>query len=596
MAIRLIDTTTLCLTYFLGNIPRYAVLSHTWGADEISFQDMMAIGTSDSPAVAETFGYHKIVGACRLARGRGIGYVWVDTCCIDKTSSSELSEAINSMYRWYWDAEVCFALLPDFDPDLLSREVALSQCRWFTRGWCLQELIAPETVELYDGGWNRIGVKAEMTTLLSRITRIDERVLLDREAIASVPLGRRMSWAAARKTTRQEDTAYCLLGIFGVNMPMLYGEGSRAFLRLQEEIIKSTNDLSLFACDPYSLMGPRDEDEDETDEEAPTQRARDNDTPPEGSYCDLFARSPEAFAGCGALAGTGSNFRWNDAFSLTNRGLHFPRVKLRIEPSRGCYLLPLNCTLPGKSRRSAAVPQMMLLRKVGPHLFVKYFETAQKQGTDDDVFPEAQDVEIEEVYIITDFWSSSHTLQGRLVFADQYAIRIISNQGYQLSKTLQAFQRVPSSSRWDVARSQLLTSGESHIQGFWKLFPNLARPIVGAAQGFVPGNLKRATPCLLICGIGPSGKSSTPRAWVRLCSLSEWKLLEAEFGISITNGNDYASPLDTGKTMDHITVNTASGDPPLLVTARIRLEQVKVPRYFTLEIAFDGPRTDGTQS
>ncbi|KAF2180990.1 HET-domain-containing protein, partial [Zopfia rhizophila CBS 207.26] len=284
MSIRLIDTFTLSLNSFLGDIPPYAILSHTWMDEEISFQDMLAIENDPHHPASEKSGYAKVVATCRQASRKGIGYAWVDTCCIDKTSSSELSEAVNSMYQWYWNAEVCFALLADL-ADTTALEIALPKCRWFTRGWCLQELIAPKAVEFYDSRWNCIGVKVDSTALLSSITHIDEQVLVERSQIEKIPVGRRMSWAAKRKTTQLEDIAYCLLGIFNVHMPMLYGEGSRAFMRLQEEIVKTSNDLSLFAFSGRPRHGSY-------------------WTPAYGvpePYCDLFAGSPEDFAGCGSL-------------------------------------------------------------------------------------------------------------------------------------------------------------------------------------------------------------------------------------------------------------------------------------------------------
>ncbi|KAH8723088.1 heterokaryon incompatibility protein-domain-containing protein [Phaeosphaeriaceae sp. PMI808] len=284
MFIRLIDTFTLSLKSFLGNIPPYAILSHAWEDGEVSFQDMLAIGNDRYHPASEKAGYAKIVATCRQASRRGIGYAWVDTCCIDKTSSSELSEAINSMYQWYWNAEVCFALLADFD-DTTTLGVGLPKCRWFTRGWCLQELIAPKAVEFYEKRWNCIGAKVDLTALLSSITNIDEQVLVDRSQVEMIPVGRKMSWAARRKTTRLEDIAYCLLGIFNVHMPMLYGEGSRAFMRLQEEITRTSNDLTLFAFpnlpqydSHWSLAYGVSE-----------------------TYCNMFARSPDDFARCESL-------------------------------------------------------------------------------------------------------------------------------------------------------------------------------------------------------------------------------------------------------------------------------------------------------
>ncbi|KAF8865534.1 HET-domain-containing protein [Acephala macrosclerotiorum] len=223
--------------------PSYAILSHTWGPDneEVTFEDMTN-GTGKDKS-----GYAKIRYCGEQARQDGLQYFWIDTCCIDKSSSSELSEAINTMYHWYEKAEVCYALLSDFDGTSMEEGTALAACRWFTRGWCLQELIAPKNVEFFNSQWNFLGTRAQMAPLLSKITLIDLEVLVDNKVMEFFPVAHKMSWAARRETTREEDMAYCLLGIFDVNMPMLYGEGMKAFERLQEEIIKSSNDLSIFS-------------------------------------------------------------------------------------------------------------------------------------------------------------------------------------------------------------------------------------------------------------------------------------------------------------------------------------------------------------
>ncbi|KAK4446587.1 HET-domain-containing protein [Podospora aff. communis PSN243] len=245
---RLINTETLQLQEFYGTIPIYAILSHTWGDEEPSLEDFR------DPA-GSSAGHKKIHAACRQACADGLEYLWVDTCCIMKSSSAELSEAINSMFRWYKEAKVCYVYLVDFECqqgppiDPFGPESDISKCRWFTRGWTLQELIAPRDVRFYDKAWRFIGRKSDSMIKISNITGIDPVVLADssRDNLDNCPVARRMSWAARRQTTRPEDMAYCLMGLFDVNMPMLYGEGEKAFLRLQEEVIKRSNDLSMFA-------------------------------------------------------------------------------------------------------------------------------------------------------------------------------------------------------------------------------------------------------------------------------------------------------------------------------------------------------------
>jgi hypothetical protein len=161
------------------------------------------------------------------------------SCCIDKKSSAELSEAINSMYRWYNQAVTCYAFLADvsWTGDAVEIEAQLKSSRWFKRGWTLQELIAPRTVVFFSSEWRSLGTKSQLTSALSFITGIDPDYLEGKD-VKLASISKRMFWASSRNTTRTEDIAYCLLGIFDINMPLLYGEGKRAFRRLQEEILK----------------------------------------------------------------------------------------------------------------------------------------------------------------------------------------------------------------------------------------------------------------------------------------------------------------------------------------------------------------------
>ncbi|KAI4190564.1 MAG: hypothetical protein L6R41_000716 [Letrouitia leprolyta] len=238
---RLIHTSTLRPhNFYEQSIPPYAVLSHTWTDEEITLQEL------EQPSKHSQLGYAKVSTCCALALKEGWQYVWIDTCCIDKTSSAELSEAINSMYQWYKNAEVCYVYLVDvdWDPAISSDYGGFCRSRWFTRGWTLQELLAPASVVFYDRCWEEIGTRLSLQTQISTATCIPVNNLKE-PARASVAA--KMSWAAQRKTTRIEDIAYCLLGLFGVNMPLLYGEGSKAFMRLQEMILLNTSDESLFA-------------------------------------------------------------------------------------------------------------------------------------------------------------------------------------------------------------------------------------------------------------------------------------------------------------------------------------------------------------
>ncbi|TKW59575.1 Vegetative incompatibility protein HET-E-1 [Colletotrichum tanaceti] len=232
--------------------------------DEVTFQDIHNL-----PLAASKAGFAKIRGCCVQALRHDIAWAWVDSCCIDKTSSAELSEAINSMYSYYLHARVCFVYLDDVPPrgpaSALSSALPLSSppmdqlsslasSRWFTRGWTLQELIAPRRSIFYAVDWSRIGTKGMHSSerpfirALATISGIFESVLAKSRNPRDYSVAERMSWAAARRTTRDEDLAYCLMGLFGVSMPVLYGEGlASAFKRLQHHIIRTSPDESIFA-------------------------------------------------------------------------------------------------------------------------------------------------------------------------------------------------------------------------------------------------------------------------------------------------------------------------------------------------------------
>ncbi|OJJ78054.1 hypothetical protein ASPBRDRAFT_37273 [Aspergillus brasiliensis CBS 101740] len=252
---RLINVRTYRLEEFYNEqVPPYAILSHTWGSDqdEVSFRDMTERTTRSAERANATHWPIKLEGCCKQAAKDGLGYVWIDTCCIDKSNSVELGEAINSMFRWYREARTCYAYLSDVTDESVQTnphmESAFSGSRWFKRGWTLQELLAPRNVQFYSSTWTLLGSKTDMKILrlIERETGIP-RLFLRGEALSRASIAQRMSWAAGRATKRKEDIAYCLLGIFDIMMPMIYGEGDRAFIRLQEELIKKTRDASVFA-------------------------------------------------------------------------------------------------------------------------------------------------------------------------------------------------------------------------------------------------------------------------------------------------------------------------------------------------------------
>ncbi|KAI6019327.1 heterokaryon incompatibility protein-domain-containing protein, partial [Pisolithus microcarpus] len=232
----------------------YAILSHRWGV-EVGYKEMtglMKMEERKRDEVRQRAGYQKIIKSCEQAKKDGYVWLWVDTCCIDKRSSAELSEAINSMYRWYQNAQVCYAYLSDVSESTFPTKKDDNKFadsngwpEWFVRGWTLQELIAPKEVQFFNKDWVHIGNKQQLASKLVNTTGVPSRV--SGLAGKGLSVAEIMSWAANRETTRVEDRAYSLMGLFGVYMPMLYGEGKKAFQRLQLEIIRMSSDQSIFA-------------------------------------------------------------------------------------------------------------------------------------------------------------------------------------------------------------------------------------------------------------------------------------------------------------------------------------------------------------
>lgn len=323
---RLINARTYELQEFNpGDIPKYAILSHTWGVEEVLYEDLRyaskscqcrSVSGSDDKGYQDKVGWKKIEYTCRQALKDELGCAWVDTCCIDKSSSAELSEAINSMFSWYQRADRCYAYLSDVSESSNSGlpPPNLGSSRWFSRGWTLQELLAPAHVIFWSSAWECLGTKVELKDILSDCTRIDRNVLTGVKPLASICVAQKMSWAAMRQTTRPEDMAYCLLGIFGIHLPPLYGENEKAFLRLQEEILKTSDDHSLFAWTDRNASG----------------------SVPYG----ILARHPVCFTDCN----TAVSFRdWTDVSPATTSNLGVS-VTLRVQDmNQGYYEATLNC-------------------------------------------------------------------------------------------------------------------------------------------------------------------------------------------------------------------------------------------------------------
>ncbi|KAF4584382.1 ankyrin repeat-containing protein [Ophiocordyceps camponoti-floridani] len=312
---RLLRTDDLSVCEFAyGYVPIYAILSHRWGRDEVTLQDVQAQDGSKK-------GFTKIERCCARARQDGFRYVWIDTCCIDKTSSAELSEAINSMFVWYYRAGRCYVHLADVPYRSFGDSV------WFTRGWTLQELLAPPECHFLDKNWAHIGTKTLLQQAISDCTGIPLEILSGEADMETASIAQKMSWAAKRETTRVEDGAYCLLGVFGINMPLIYGEGERAFFRLQEEIMKVSDDHSLFAWEASDARG------------------------------GLLATSPAAFLQCGSIVPFNPFDTPHEPWTVSSRGVY---VDLRFVGCgrQGLGMAILHC----KDRNRGGRPLAIYLR------------------------------------------------------------------------------------------------------------------------------------------------------------------------------------------------------------------------------------------
>jgi hypothetical protein len=237
---------TLTKDFFCDDeVPQYAILSHTWrDGEEVTMKDLM-----DGTGKDKT-GYDKILFCGEQAERDGLRYFWVDTCCIDKSNSVELQGAINSMFRWYQNATKCYVYLSDVSANKrkasdqsseFTWESTFRGSRWFTRGWTLQELLAPDLVEFFFREGKQLGDKRTLERQIHEITGIS-RLALRGTPLSKFGVDERLSWAENRQSTRKEDEAYSLLGIFDIYMSLIYGEGrENAFKRLKEEINKSSN-------------------------------------------------------------------------------------------------------------------------------------------------------------------------------------------------------------------------------------------------------------------------------------------------------------------------------------------------------------------
>ena len=337
---RRVERRTKVLEFRDDEATEYAILSHRWiDLTEVDYEEMVDLAKMDRQEQSEIrrrLGYKKIIDTCKQAKRDGYEWVWIDTCCIDKRSSAELSEAINSMYRWYANAEVCYAYLHDVDGssfpihrDKKKYHKSNGRPEWFSRGWTLQEMIAPRNLQFFNEHWRPIDDKKSLAGILNTITGVPEHILADgleenRPCVAQI-----ISWAATRTTTRVEDRAYSLMGLLDVNMPMLYGEGKKAFHRLQLEIIRSSNDQSIFAWGYGSDV----------------------------RIGSVLADDPSAFKGCfhvkllshdelierfSDLSSTDTD-RLDDEFPITNRGIKIWMSLRRYRNSNSIFRAYLPC-------------------------------------------------------------------------------------------------------------------------------------------------------------------------------------------------------------------------------------------------------------
>ena len=387
--------------FFDKPVPDYAILSHTWGEHEIVYQDfqqsdhllrllrevqvlsLSPTQSSQKPALSQSrlrnettldslkphstpSRYVKIDGCCAQAIKDGCRYVWIDTICIDKSSSAELSEAINSMYKWYANGLVCYVYLSDvrstFDPQDELGSADFRKSRWFTRGWTLQELLAPSQLVFFTSSWSEIAMVDKdpwswsagdrphdsMLSLLTTITKIPRVYLSFGKRLQDAPVCQRMAWSAHRQTTRPEDEAYCLLGLFDINMPLLYGEGRKAFMRLQQQLMQVAADDTLFCWGRDAFAEP--------------------DSYPDVEWSGLLAKSPSWFSGLQSTSLKLELRQQPSHYMLTNRGvlLTLPRttygdtpfdsemlvIPLNVKTASGkCLALPLRLDEQGSFQR-----------------------------------------------------------------------------------------------------------------------------------------------------------------------------------------------------------------------------------------------------
>ena len=404
MTIRLIHCEDQKFEEFDDPPEEYAILSHTWQRDrrgnekEVTYQIFQA--QPKGKRQGHEAGWEKVEKACDIALKHKIKWIWIDSCCINKTDIQELTEAVNSMYQWYEQSRICIAYLGDLDG------TELTSCTWFLRGWTLQELIAPSKVLFYNKRWEYCGSKngyniednyneaKDLSSQVADISGIDRDLLREKDSVlikrslSSVPACQKMYWASKRKTTKAEDMAYCLIGIFGINhMHLKYGEGRGAFIRLQEEIIKQSNDSTLFAwqvlhpdqCITENLLNLDEKGPFERISEFPKSRRR---------LHGIFACHPGEFQLAREIKPK-QHIIYNDEITVTSRGIKLTNPLWGEGPCEP-FTMPLHCY---DDHQKPCKPLGITLRWVGDNVYARtdirnlpYFEPAKVLPSQDEIF------------------------------------------------------------------------------------------------------------------------------------------------------------------------------------------------------------------
>jgi hypothetical protein len=379
------------------NPPRFAILSHRWGAEEVTYEELLQVSSRNKK------GYQKIKWCGEQAKADGYDYFWVDTCCIDKRNNTEYAEAINSMFRWYKAAQVCYAYLADVNG---PHGVAFEKSVWFTRGWTLQELVASRIVQFYDGQLQYLGDKESLEHRLVDITKIHQDVLRDSTNLSNYSIAERMSWAANRTTERVEDRAYSMLVIFGIeDMPILYGQGETAFQRLQERIMQRSDDFSIFAWQGMEDYGP-----------------------------GILASKPDAFKDSGGIV----RIRGDADYKLAKQMIE---VDMRLKPSGPCTYVGL---LPCMRQLDGSQFGILLRHFPGSK---KYVRVADGDDENRWINPDQADefLPTDRIFIYQDIEESDGTIEG-------IKYTQVPSMSFRISASSAVTSQQSSNVQWDKIR------------------------------------------------------------------------------------------------------------------------------------------------